>query len=91
MTRIEIVIDELVLHGADPRQRHIIGDAVAAQLGALDPAVLRALVPSPAARSDLTLGDVRAGAAVPLSDVGRSIVSAVSHAAGHTPPTTPRS
>ena len=27
--KIELVIDELVLHGFDPRQRHAIGDAVA--------------------------------------------------------------
>ncbi len=30
--RIELVIDELVLHGFDPRQRHTIGDAVATEL-----------------------------------------------------------
>ena len=30
--RIELVIDELVLHGFDPRQRHAIGDAVEARL-----------------------------------------------------------
>lgn len=30
--RIELVIDELVLHGFDPRQRHAIGDAVAREL-----------------------------------------------------------
>ena len=29
---IELVIDELVLHGFDPRQRHAIGDAVAREL-----------------------------------------------------------
>jgi hypothetical protein len=30
--KIELVIDELVLHGFDPRQRHAIGDAVAREL-----------------------------------------------------------
>ncbi len=30
--KIELVIDELVLHGVDPRQRHAIGDAVALEL-----------------------------------------------------------
>jgi hypothetical protein len=30
--KIELVIDELVLHGFDPRQRHAIGDAVASEL-----------------------------------------------------------
>lgn len=29
---IELVIDELVLHGFDPRQRHAIGDAVVREL-----------------------------------------------------------
>jgi len=33
--KIELVIDELVLHGFDPRQRHAIGDAVAHELGRL--------------------------------------------------------
>jgi rRNA-processing protein FCF1 len=30
--KIELVIDELVLHGFDRRQRHAIGDAVAREL-----------------------------------------------------------
>lgn len=30
--KIELVIDEVVLHGFDPRQRHAIGDAVALEL-----------------------------------------------------------
>lgn len=30
--KIELVIDELVLHGFDPRQRHAIGDGVAREL-----------------------------------------------------------
>jgi len=30
--KIELVIDELVLHGFDPRQRHAIGDAVSREL-----------------------------------------------------------
>lgn len=30
--RIELVIDELVLHGFDPRERHAIGDAVSHEL-----------------------------------------------------------
>jgi hypothetical protein len=30
--RIELVIDELVLHGLDPRHRHAIGDAVQREL-----------------------------------------------------------
>jgi len=30
--KIELVIDEVVLHGFDPRQRHAIGDAVATEL-----------------------------------------------------------
>ena len=30
--KIELVIDELVLHGFDPRQGHTIGDAVASEL-----------------------------------------------------------
>lgn len=29
---VEVQIDELVLHGIDPRQRHAIGDAVARKL-----------------------------------------------------------
>lgn len=29
---IELVIDELVLHGFDPRQRHAIGDALSREL-----------------------------------------------------------
>jgi hypothetical protein len=33
--KIELVIDELVLHGFDPRQRHTIGDAVAIELARL--------------------------------------------------------
>lgn len=33
--RIELIIDEIVLHGFDPRHRHAIGDAVERQLSAL--------------------------------------------------------
>ncbi len=41
--KIELVIDELVLHGFDPRQRHAIGDAVAAELTRLAQAHAREL------------------------------------------------
>lgn len=33
--RIELIIDEIVLHGFDPRHRHAIGDAIERQLSAL--------------------------------------------------------
>ena len=32
--RVELVIDEVVLHGFDPRDRHRIGDAIERQLTA---------------------------------------------------------
>ena len=35
MTEIRLHIDELVLHGFDPRQRHAIADAVQAELARL--------------------------------------------------------
>jgi hypothetical protein len=41
--KIELVIDELVLHGFDPRQRHAIGDAVARELTRLTRAHAREL------------------------------------------------
>ena len=41
--KIELVIDELVLHGFDPRQRHAIGDAVARELTRLARAHAREL------------------------------------------------
>jgi len=30
--RVELVVDEIVLHGVDPRDRHRIGDAIEAQI-----------------------------------------------------------
>ena len=33
--RIEVLIDELVLHGFDPRERHAIGDGLTTELGRL--------------------------------------------------------
>jgi hypothetical protein len=44
MTRVELVIDELVLHGFEPCQRHAIADAMVAQLQTLSPAQLRVLI-----------------------------------------------
>jgi len=41
--KIELVIDELVLHGFDPRQRHAIGDAVTRELTRLAHAHAREL------------------------------------------------
>jgi len=32
--RVELVVDEIVLHGVDPRERHRIGDAIERQLQA---------------------------------------------------------
>jgi len=32
--RVEIVVDELVLHGIDPRDRHRVGDALERELSA---------------------------------------------------------
>ena len=32
--RVELVVDELVLHGVDPRDRHRIGDAIERELKA---------------------------------------------------------
>ncbi len=51
-TRVILTIDELVLHGFDPRDRHVIGDAVQAELGRL------------LARGDLPQGWLR-GAEIP--------------------------
>ena len=41
--KVELVIDELVLHGFDPRHRHAIGDAVASALTRLAQAHAREL------------------------------------------------
>ncbi len=35
MTRIEFVIDELVLHGVEPHRRHLVADAVQRELSRL--------------------------------------------------------
>jgi hypothetical protein len=69
---ITVRIEELVLHGFDPRQRHAIGDAVERELAALmaePPGALEA------ARLDAGSFDVHRDA--PPAVVGRHIARAI--------------
>ena len=80
--RIELVIDELVLHGFDPRRKHAIGDAVQQQLERLliqHAFDLGARGPIDAERTDAGSFDTRAGASAEAFGAGiaQSVVSAV--------------
>ena len=80
--RIELVIDELVLHGFDARHKHAIGDAVQQQLAralgqhAFDLGVFR---PVDAERTDAGSFNARAGASADALGAGiaHSVVTAV--------------
>ena len=53
-TRIEIIIDELILHGFPPEQRHAIGESMAAELQRLvadNPADFTNLASAPVLRA----------------------------------------
>ena len=80
--RIELVIDELVLHGFDARHKHAVGDAVQQQLAhALSPHAfdLGALAPMDAERTDAGSFNARAGASAETLGAGiaQSILGAV--------------
>jgi hypothetical protein len=76
--RIEVTIDELVLHGFDPRQRHAIADAVERELSRLmraDAALLPDWSAISAAHADAGAFNVAASASA--VDVGTGIARAV--------------
>jgi hypothetical protein len=70
--RVELVVDELVLHGIDPRDRHRVGDAIERELRA------RIARESVAAR---IAKDVDARETIVKSVVSASVQSAVAHPA----------
>ena len=80
--RIELVIDELVLHGFDARHKHAIGDAVQQQLAralgqhAFDLGVFR---PVDAERTDAGSFNARVGASPEALGAGiaQSVLTAV--------------
>ncbi len=94
MTRIEFVIDELVLVGFAPGDRHRIADAVARELATLGTDAQHALrhaAMSGGLTSTLRAPDVSVGGAlhhgVPSGDaigtgVGRAIASAIANTGG---------
>lgn len=80
--RIELVIDELVLHGFDARHRHAIGDAVQEQLTrefSRRAADFGALGSLDAERRDAGAFNTRVGASADSLGAGiaQSVVSAV--------------
>lgn len=83
MTRIELSIDELVLVGFEPRERHAIGDAIGRALGAkLLATDVAALVNAREERGVVHGPDVRSTAATSshaaLADgIGDSIVRSI--------------
>jgi hypothetical protein len=76
--QIELVIDELVLHGFDPRLRHAIADAVEHELMLLlqsNPALLDGQQPMDIARVDA--GAFETPAQAPSAQTGVGIANAV--------------
>jgi hypothetical protein len=67
MTEIRLHIDELILHGFDPRQRHAIADAVQAELTRLltdslgDPSSFETNPPASYGRVDAGTVDLASG------------------------------
>ena len=81
--RIELVIDELVLHGFDPRHRHAIGDAVKAELTRLMAGhAVDAESYQPVAIDHVDAGEMEMAAAPGQSaaDPGRDIARAIAGA-----------
>ena len=79
--RIELVIDELVLHGFDPRHRHAIGDAVQAELTRL----MAGHASGGERHQPMVLDEVDAGAMAAApgrsgGDLGRDIARAIAGA-----------
>lgn len=75
--RIELVIDELVLHGLDPRHRHAIGDAVQREL-ARQLATQAVEHPWTAMSTDaIDAGTLRLEAGLPPALVGQRIAQSV--------------
>ena len=68
--RVELVVDELVLRGVDPRDRHRVGDAIERELRAR---IARESVVQRVAK------DVRAREQVVTSVVAASVRSAIAH------------
>ena len=93
--RMELVIDELVLHGFDPRQRHAIGDAVEAELARLlgenDLAAEFTASTIEAEKAVMTTLAQGAGASVVGRAIARSVLSALPRSAGGATPGAPRS
>jgi len=80
--RIELVIDEIVLHGFDPRQRHAIGDAIQQHLSqlALDRSqALGALTSRDVVHSDAGVISTLAGASPAAAGAGiaRAVIGAL--------------
>jgi hypothetical protein len=75
--RIEVAIDELVLHGFDVRHRHPIAEAVQAELGA----VLQGWSPAAGASAGrLEAGSFTVTVAAPPAAVGRGVARQVGQA-----------
>jgi hypothetical protein len=75
--RIEVAIDELVLHGFDVRHRHQIAEAVQAELAA----VLQDWSPRTGASAGrLEAGSFAVPAAAPPAQVGRGVARQVGQA-----------
>jgi hypothetical protein len=72
VTRLELVVDEVVLHGIDPRDRHRVGDAIERELRAR---IARESVVERIAR------DVHSREQVVTNVVSASVRSAVAHPA----------
>jgi hypothetical protein len=75
--RVEVAIDELVLHGFDVRHRHSIAEAVQAELAA----VLQGWSPTAGASAGrLEAGSFAVTAAAPPAAVGRGVARQVGQA-----------
>jgi hypothetical protein len=79
--KIELVIDELVLHGFDPRQRHAIADAMEYELTRMVRARTRELIDRRPIELDLVdAGSFEAPSPTAPADTGRGIARSLAGA-----------
>jgi hypothetical protein len=71
---IRLHIEELVLHGFDPRDRHAIGDAVRSELAAV---LAERHVSQSASVRLIDGGEVRAGSIRETKPIGHAVANAV--------------
>lgn len=71
---IRLHIEELVLHGFDPRDRHAIGDAVRAELAAV---LAEHPISKSAAVRVVDGGEVHAGSVREAKPIGHAVANAV--------------